>query len=1076
MAADFSKVRNDPLLDYAGAQLKQGGVLLDADANELVAILDRRLRALAGDVLGRGTVGANTPDAFKLTVAGGMLQIGRGRLYVDGLLAENHGDARPAQREFDPLLAETRFTAPIPYDTQPYFPNPPKLPTAGRHLVYLDVWQREVTHLERPDLIDSAVGIETSSRLQTVWQVRVLADEAGDAMTCASPDSDLEPWATLIAPSSGRLTTGTYEVSAVDDPCELPPTGGYRGLENQLYRVEIHDPGTAGAGATFKWSRENASVGSRVASMVSASILELDSLGRDDVLRFNSGDWVEIVDDERELAQLSGEIRKITVEEATRRISFAAALPAGMLPASFPNSTHPRERNLRVRRWDQKNKILKTAGGGATAVHQDLDSAGSTGVIDVPGAGTTILLENGVTVKFSSVGTQGFRSGDYWVFAARTADASVELLDAAPPRGIHHHYARLGLWDLDVAGDPTDCRHPWPPTGGEDCGCTACVTPESHASGQLTVQAAVDRIRDTGGTVCLHAGQYALSEAVHVNGARSVRIRGQGPATVVAAPGGAFGIDGSSAIVIENLAVVSLGRRAALSVRTAAGVALHDLVVLVVSNQDFRGAAVALSGLVAGLSIRNNLFIADEGIRALDTTDGNDELQFLITASLQIDDNILLCERGAVVFEGAVVHAFSSRICGNEVVGGRDGAIRVLGGSLPGSPMRICSNGLNVRNTGISCAVNGAWIEENKIKAADPQERRRTPGAGVALVTGLDPSGSDQAQVLANQIEGFEEGGILIQAPARDLIVKLNIIESCGNGIVMQDSASAGSLSIENNHLRDIGPLLRDAAPSGSTVGIGILRTENVTVADNTLRQIGTEAPAGWQQLAGILAMSTRGSRIRSNEITEIGPIGDLQGTDIAGIAVRAPYERSEISGNHVERDAEPSAQDSASAWQAVVVSQPDAERPIGHFGKFVAVRLDEARTLVINNKSVYINAQALGADAAGAAVSAGSSVAVRGNVLVSRGIAPTVSVRSSADIQFADNRCELRGPLLRDAVVLESGAVLLNANLVRGGERSVVLKVDPKRLTAVGNATTRIIDVNGSALAAPWAPLNVNI
>ena len=49
MATDFSRVRANPLLDYAGVQLKQGAVLLDSDANELVSILDRRLRAcLAG--------------------------------------------------------------------------------------------------------------------------------------------------------------------------------------------------------------------------------------------------------------------------------------------------------------------------------------------------------------------------------------------------------------------------------------------------------------------------------------------------------------------------------------------------------------------------------------------------------------------------------------------------------------------------------------------------------------------------------------------------------------------------------------------------------------------------------------------------------------------------------------------------------------------------------------------------------------------------------------------------------------------------------------------------------------------
>ena len=74
----------------------------------------------------------------------------------------------------------------------------------------------------------------------------------------------------------------------------------------------------------------------------------------------------------------------------------------------------------------------------------------TSGVINVPAAGTTLILENGVTVSFSSTGAKGFKAGDFWVFAARTADASVELLTNEPPRGIHHHYERLGIWDVDA--------------------------------------------------------------------------------------------------------------------------------------------------------------------------------------------------------------------------------------------------------------------------------------------------------------------------------------------------------------------------------------------------------------------------------------------------------------------------------------------------------------------------------------------------------------------------------------------------------------------------------------------------
>jgi hypothetical protein len=88
MGADFSRVRFNPLRDYAGVELQQGRVLTDADANELMAITDRRLRALASDMFGRATASSTTPDAFKITVAKGALLIGKGRLYVDGLLAD----------------------------------------------------------------------------------------------------------------------------------------------------------------------------------------------------------------------------------------------------------------------------------------------------------------------------------------------------------------------------------------------------------------------------------------------------------------------------------------------------------------------------------------------------------------------------------------------------------------------------------------------------------------------------------------------------------------------------------------------------------------------------------------------------------------------------------------------------------------------------------------------------------------------------------------------------------------------------------------------------------------------------
>ena len=1080
MATDFSRVRLDPLLDYAGVELKQGGVLLDADANELVAIVDRRLRALASDTLGRATVSSTTPDAFKITAVAGTLQIGKGRIYVDGLLAENHGAAStdPAKRVFDPLMAEPTFVDKIGYATQPYLPSPPALLISGRHLVYLDVWNREVTHLEQPNLVESAVAVETSSRLQTVWQVRILAEDAGSS-TCSTPDADMPGWASLIAPSTGVLTTGTFDVAPTDDPCELPPTGGYRGLENQLYRVEIHDPGQPGGAATFKWSRENASVGSRVQNMVSGTELELETLGRDDVLRLNSGDWVEITDDVREFSQACGEMRRITVDEATKRITFTPALPTAMLPGSFPDSAFAAARNLRVRRWDQRGLIFRTDSSGTPVQVQDLDAAGSTGVIQVPAAGTTLLLENGITVSFASTGDaggKGFKAGDHWVFAARTADASVELLDRAPPRGIHHHYARLGIWEV-AAGTVTDCRNPWPPKGGgENCSCTECVTPESHASGQLTIQDAVDKVRDSGGTVCLHAGQYVLAEPVRVSGARSVRITGQGPATMIAAPGSAFIIERSTAIAIDELAVFSLGRASAVSVRTVFGLALRKLALAVFGNSNFHGAAISLSGVVLGADVSDNLLLATDGVRALETGDESAP-KSLLAAALRIDDNVFVCRDSAVRLDGLVGHMLDTRITGNQVLNTHEVGLSAMGMAMPASSLRISDNSLSVHSPGIRCATGGAWIGDNKLRATRDGDRILR-GSGITLAAGLDKSGLAQAQLLANQVEGFPDAGISIEAPVQDLIAKLNIIGQCGNGIVMAGTSGAGSVSIENNHLRDIG--LRGGANtaggSGATVGIGITRAETAMVAGNTLRRIGADVGDTKQFVAAIAAFSVLRARICGNEVMEVGPLDNFGGT-VAGITLRAPYEQAEVHHNHVERDAQFNNTLSDTAWFALNIDEPQigGNHVVSRLGHYTSLRVDEQRMLVMFGSKAFVNTvnAAAGVDPATGAAAAlpGASASVLGNVFVARGRAPAVDVTASGDVLFNDNRCELRANLSTTAVLLNTPVAVVCANRVRGAEDSIYVPDQKALVTAIGNITTRPIN---ASLKPEMVPLNL--
>ena len=197
MSFDLSRVRFDARQDFLGVVMQQGRVQLDADWNEWVAQLGRRLQAGSWDTFNGSVVPRTTPDGFRIEAAGGNLSIGPGRMYVDGLLAENHGGTPDA---WDPHLAELAGTTALDYLDQPHYPEPPALPAAGPHLVYLDVWQRDVTALQAPGLIEPAIGVDTTGRRQTVWQVKVLSNVG--AISCATPDEDVPGWAAATAPSA----------------------------------------------------------------------------------------------------------------------------------------------------------------------------------------------------------------------------------------------------------------------------------------------------------------------------------------------------------------------------------------------------------------------------------------------------------------------------------------------------------------------------------------------------------------------------------------------------------------------------------------------------------------------------------------------------------------------------------------------------------------------------------------------------------------------------------------------------------------------------------------------------------
>jgi hypothetical protein len=389
---------------------QQGRVALDADANEQCAINNHLRRTETIDLV--GGYGAPIDDpGFAITVAQNEILIGAGRYYVEGLLCENQ--------------------AGLSYGSQPYLIDPSPADSTllsevaqqrGRLVmqVYLQVWQRLVTALDDACLREPALGrADTTARLQTVW--RVVASLV-QTRTDAQPDCCTEMYAKKVLRTTGTMSAATSGPTA-DCSCRPIPAAGYQGLENQLYRVEIHHPGDETV-ATFKWSRENGSVVAAIQS-ISGSTVWVDSLGPDANLGFQANQWVEITDDTYLFGQTPNQPGNLYQIQMVHPANLSMTMTTPVIPVDPA-------RNARVRRWDQ---------AGA--------SAGSLGV--PLSAKAWLTLENGIQVKF---GSGVYQSGDFWTIPARTASGQIEW----PPCGGNGMAFQLPH-STDIYQAPLACIH-----------------------------------------------------------------------------------------------------------------------------------------------------------------------------------------------------------------------------------------------------------------------------------------------------------------------------------------------------------------------------------------------------------------------------------------------------------------------------------------------------------------------------------------------------------------------------------------------------------------------------------------
>jgi len=438
MKGDFTRLTFDPAQHFSRVLLQQGRVLLDADFNEQVALSAYALRRLTRDLLGphAGPAASGLP-AFYASAAldanntpTGHLSLNAGRYYVDGLPAET-----TLALDLNPKDDLNMAAGPL-------------------YLLYLDVWEEHITWLEDDQLREPALGgVDTTTRTRIAYKIGA-AQLNPDAKVTDEPsasgwlDENLRRWprgenvgGPQLLP---QLQAWTTQQAANDDvPCVADPAGGYRGLENQLYRVEIHAPGNASAGtkATFKWSRENGSVTAAWTDTQGNDVI-IDGI-HDTAHGFAAGQWVELTSFDQQHAGLAGALVRLVKVEGMR----LSVDPATALPPRPDDAQHPI-----VRRWDHRDP-----GTGANGF--------SNGAIVLNDPAAEYYLEAGIKIAFpplpaGAAGAAQYDTGDYWLIPARTATADIlwprvdtatgkDSYTAREPDGVEHVYAPLALvnWD-----------------------------------------------------------------------------------------------------------------------------------------------------------------------------------------------------------------------------------------------------------------------------------------------------------------------------------------------------------------------------------------------------------------------------------------------------------------------------------------------------------------------------------------------------------------------------------------------------------------------------------------------------
>jgi Family of unknown function (DUF6519)/Chaperone of endosialidase len=266
---------------------------------------------------------------------------------------------------------------------------------------------KEIESYEKDETIAGDLkSPEWSSLIKDSWNIfnRRSKDRKPSMNACAKQ-----------CPVSGNMTTNST---------------GYRRLQNQLYRVEIHQPGQVIDGqpenassqkATFKWSRDNGSIVSIIENSqdIQKGIITIRVSAQDAWSSSKTGQWIELLDEERELKGLPGQLARLNRVSGNKIEFDASSLDGNSLQAP-----------TKVRRWDHITK--------ESSIFTRTE---------------WVELEDGIKVQFNK--NSEYKTGDYWLIPARASTNDIEWPNdqsqdvkkrqplSQPALGVHHDYCLL---------------------------------------------------------------------------------------------------------------------------------------------------------------------------------------------------------------------------------------------------------------------------------------------------------------------------------------------------------------------------------------------------------------------------------------------------------------------------------------------------------------------------------------------------------------------------------------------------------------------------------------------------------